>query len=230
SSGAEAPQTNAEALEAALWALQEFLILYPESAHVAEAYYALAHLYMSEGRPKMALDQLAVLCKEFPGSPWTVYGHYMAGRARFERGDWAGAERELLAVVDTAEEHVLTRSAFLWAAQAQVELGRYTEAVACFRRALADEAKDPLTPKILYNIAYCLEMSRSSPLEVEERYTELRTRFPETEYAREADYRLARMAMEAGHHRKAVARYEFYLGRWSIRERRGRAGRPAGTW
>jgi predicted negative regulator of RcsB-dependent stress response len=177
---------------------------------------------MSQDQTKMALDQLEVLCKEFSDTLWGVYGHYMAGRGSCEVQDWHRAERELLCVVDSPVEHPLMQPACLWAAQAQAELGKYTDAVACFRRALAHETKDPLTPKILYNIALCLERSDASPLEVEDRYMELRTRFPATEYAREADYRLARMALEAGKFRKAVARYEFYLGAWPVDLQRSR--------
>ncbi|KPK66163.1 MAG: hypothetical protein AMK73_00720, partial [Planctomycetes bacterium SM23_32] len=214
------PRSPEEAMKAALWGLQEFLILYPESATVPEAYYALAHLHMMAGRAKMALDQVSILCEEFPASPWAVYGHYMAGRACCERRNWQRAEDELLHVVDSDAEQTLRQSAFLWAAQSQVQLGKYDQAVACFRRALAYETQDPLTPSILYNIAYCLEKSGASPHEVEERYTELRTRYSGTEHAREADYRLARMAFDAGESSKAISRYEFYLSTYALEEER----------
>jgi TolA-binding protein len=216
------PKSNAEALSAALWELQEFLILYPDSAPVPEAYYALGHLYMSQGQNNTALDQLVVLCKEFPETIWATYGHYIAGRMSCDLKNWRRAERELLAVVDSAVEHPLMQSGFLWAAHAQAQLGKYSDAVACFRRALAHEVKDPLTPEILYNIALCLERSGASALEVEERYAELRTRFPTSEYAREADYRLARMAFDAGKFGKAARRYEFYLSAWPIESERAR--------
>ncbi len=217
------PRSRSEALKGAQWALQEFLILYPESAHVGEAYYALAYLYVLEGQREMALDQLDVLSKECPRSPWSTYGRYLAGRLRYEMGQWARAERDLLAVVDAEGTHPLERSAFLHAAQCQVQLGRYEEAVTCFRRALAGATGHPLAPGILYNIAYCLERSGASPLEVEERYLELRTRYAGTDYAREADYRLARMALEGGRYEKAVTRYEAYLAAWSIDDERGRS-------
>ena len=216
------PGSDADALKAALWGLQEFLILYPESVQVGEAYYALGHLYMTRGQTKMALDQLDILFKEFARAPWSVWGHYIAGRARCDAQDWARAEADLLAVVDGDPKHPLSQSAFLWAAQCEVELGKYTEAVACFRRALAHETQDPLTPAILYKIAFCLEKSSASPLEVEERYTELRARYPGTEYARDADYRLARMALDAGDCAKAVARYEFYMTTWPVQYERTR--------
>ncbi|MCK4376257.1 MAG: tetratricopeptide repeat protein, partial [Candidatus Brocadiae bacterium] len=216
------PSSDQQALKEALWGLQEFLILYPESTHVAEAYYALGHLHMTQGQVRMALDQLDTLCKEFPRSLWSVYGSYMAGRARCEIQSWERAERNLLSVVDSTVEHPLAQSAFLWAAHCQVQLGKYEEAVACFRKALADEIEDPLAAGILYNIAFCLEKSGASHLEVEERYTELRTRFPETAYARDADYRLSRMALDRGEHSRAVMRYEFYLSMWSLEEKRSR--------
>jgi len=216
------PKSKEGALTAALWALQEFLILYPESVHVPEAYYALSHLYMSQGQTKMALDQLEILSKEFPESPWTLSGHYVAGRALTDLQDWAGGERELLAVVDKGPDSPLSQPAFLWAAQCEVEMRKYKDAVACFRRALASQVQDPLTPTILYKIAYCLEKSGASPLEVEERYMELRTRYPGTEYAREADYRLGRMALDNGDYAKAVTRYEFYLITWPIQGERSR--------
>jgi TolA-binding protein len=210
------PKSQADALKAAMWALQEFLILYPESVQVAEAYYALGHLYMSQGQTKMALDQLEILCREFPRSPWSVCGHYIAGRAFCDIQEWGRAERELLGAVDRDPNGPLAQSAFLWAAQAQVELRKYSEAVVCFRRALASPTQDPLAPTILYKIAFCLEKSGASPSEVEERYMELRSRYPGTAYAREVDYRLGRMALDAGDHQKAIARYEFYLGAWSL--------------
>ncbi|GAF96622.1 unnamed protein product, partial [marine sediment metagenome] len=93
---------------------------------------------------------------------------------------------------------------------------KYAEAVASFRKALAHETADPLAPQVLFNIAYCMERSGASPLEVEERYTEVRTRYPESEYARRADYRMARMALESRQYYKAVERYEFYLNSWPI--------------
>jgi tetratricopeptide (TPR) repeat protein len=215
------PRSQADGLKEALWALQEFLILYPESAHVPEAYYALAHLYMMVGRTSMALDQIEILCKEFPDSPWSVHGHYVAGRTYCGQRDWRRAEDQLLRVVDSGQaDDALLQSAFLWAGQSQVHLGRYEQAVACFRHALASEPQDPLTPSILYNIAYCLEKSGASPLEVEDRYTELRTRYTGTEYAREADYRLARIPFEAGHYDRAIPRYEFYLSNYPLEAER----------
>jgi tetratricopeptide (TPR) repeat protein len=215
--------TMDDARRAAMWAVQEFLILYPEAAELPEAYYALAHLYMVQGQRQMALDQWDVLCRECPASLWGVYGYYMAGRTRFEMKDWRAAERDLLRVADSAVRTPLAQAAFLWAAQSQAELGKYGDAAASFRRALAYESPEPLTAEILYNIAFCLEKSGASPLEVEERYVELRTRFPGTKYARDADYRVARMALDAGQYSKAAARYEFYLSTWPPDEPRGRA-------
>jgi len=211
-----------DALEAALWGLQEFLILCPDSPELPEAYYALGHLYMTQGQRPMALDQLGVLAREFPRSPWTVFARYVEGRASCEQGDWRRGKRELLWVADGCADAVLVRSAFLWAAQCQRELGEYAQAVSCFRRALADEVADPLSPSILYNIAYCLEKSGASPLEVEERYMELRTRYPTSDQAREADYRLARMMLDAGDFWKAASRYEVYLESWPASDERGR--------
>ncbi len=210
------PESAAAALSAALWGAQEFLILYPESPNVPEAYYALSHLYMTQGPAEMALDQLDVLCSQFPRSSWAAYGHYIAGRARYDAGDWTRAERNLLLLADGSPTHPLAPSAFLWAAQSEMELGEYTDAVSCFRRALAHEINEPLAPRIFYNIAFCTEKAGDSPLEVEERYLELRTRHPDTDYARRADYRLARMALESGRYQKAAARYEFFLSNWPL--------------
>ena len=210
------PPSDAEALKAALWALQEFLILHPESAHVPEGYYALSHLYLLQGQRKMALDQLDILSEQFRDTLWSVYGRYVAGRTWFELGAWRRAEREMLLVVDSSVDHPLRDRAFLWAAQSQVELGKYEEAATCFRKALAHETADPLAAKILYNIALCMERSGGSPLEVQERYIEVRSRYPGTEYACRADYRVAHMALAAGQYEKAVGRYEFFLSNWPI--------------
>jgi len=211
-----APGTDDEATRAAMWGLQEFMILYPESRHLPEAYYAFAHIYVAMGRQDMALSQLDALAAEFPGSVWTLYGHYVAGRAYAEQQNWERAEKELLQVVDSPGDHPLKPSAYFWAGQCQVEQGKYEEAGACFRRALAREVSDTMAPRVLYNIAYCLEKSGASALEVQERYLEVRTRYPETEYAQHADYRSARMALNAGEYDKAVRRYEFYLMNWPM--------------
>ena len=216
------PRSLVEALNAALWGLQEFLILYPDSIELPEAYYALGHLYATQGKRQMALDQLGVLSREFPQSPWTVYARYVEGRASCDRGDWATGERALLFVVDGAREPLLIRWAFLWAARCQMQQSKYAQAVSSFRRALADKTDDPLSPSILYNIAFCMEKGGASPVEVEERYAELRTRYPNTEYARDADYRLACMPAEAGDYWKAASRFEFYLNTWPGDDERGR--------
>lgn len=213
-----------DTLKMTRWGLQEFLMLYPESADVPEAYYALAHIYMTQGHTETALRQLEILSAEFPRSIWNVYGHYVAGRACAELEDWERAERELLSVVDSPLDHPLKQPGFLWTARSQVALQKYDDAAACFRRALGSRADDPLAPEILYNIAFCMEKASAPLLQVEERYTEVRTRYPETEYAHLADYRLARMAMEAGDYGKAAYRYEFYLTNWPIE---GVSGREA---
>ncbi|MFO7958564.1 MAG: tetratricopeptide repeat protein [Candidatus Brocadiia bacterium] len=210
------PESAAEARRDALWSAQEFLILYPESVNVAEAYYALGHLYMLDGHTAMALDQLEILCSQYPRSSWAAHAHYVAGRTFYEQKNWEAAERELLLLTDGSPGHRLAPSAYLWAAQSQVKMQKYAEAVGCFRRALAHEANEPMEVEILYNIAYCMEKSGISPLEVEERYLELRTRFPSTPFARRADYRLARMALDDGRYRTAAARYEFFLSNWPI--------------
>ncbi len=212
------PPSAERARRNALWSTQEFLILYPESPNVAEAYYALGHLYMLDGHTRMALDQLEILCNQYPRSPWAAYAHYLAGRTYYNLQDWGAAERELLLLAEGAPNHPLTPSAYLWAAQSQVRLSKYDDAVRSFRRALAHEANEPLEAEILYNIAYCMEMGTTSPHEVEERYLELRSRFPDSPFARRADYRLARMALEDGRYRRAVARYEFFLANWPIDE------------
>jgi len=211
-----APRSESEGMRDALWALREFLILFPESAQVPEAYYALAHLYMTQGRTAMALDQFDVLCKEFPRSEWAVLAHYVAGRAYHARGDWGRAEQELLLAADRSRDQALVASAYLWAAHSQVELQKYEKAANSFRRALADEVNETLAPEILYSIAYCMDMSGQFPQEVEERYLEVRTRYPDTPYARLADFRLARRAFLAGQYAKAATRYEHYLRYWPI--------------
>jgi tetratricopeptide (TPR) repeat protein len=160
------PKSEAEGAKDALWALREFLILYPESTQVPEAYYALGHIYMAQGRTKMALDQLDVLCQEYPRSDWAIIGHYVAGRAYHGLGDWARAEKELLLAADSAADSTLQASAFLWAAHSEVELKEYAEAVNSFRRALANQVNEPLAPEILYSIAYCMDMSGGLPQEV----------------------------------------------------------------
>ncbi|MGD2174161.1 MAG: tetratricopeptide repeat protein [Candidatus Brocadiaceae bacterium] len=210
------PRSAAEGLKASLWSAQEFLILYPESPNVAEAYYALGHLYMTQGKTRMALDQLEILCSQMPRSRWSAYAHYVAGLTWYEMEEWARAERDLLMLADGSPDHPLAPSAYLWAAQSQMKLEKYREAVSCFRRALAHEANQPLEPEILYNIAFCMERSGASALEVEERYLELRSRHPDSPFARRADYRLGRMALEAGYFEKAVARYEFFLNNWPL--------------
>ena len=210
------PASVEDMVKTALWTLQEFMILYPESKQLSEAYYAFAHVLVCDARTTMALDQLDVLCEGFPGTVWSLYGLYVAGRIYAEEEDWARAEDVLREVADSRGENPLQRPAFFWLAQCQVELGKYEEAVSCFRRALADEVSDPMVPRVLYNIAYCLERSGSSPLEVQERYLEVRTRFPGTEYARMADYRSARMALNAGQYDTAVRRYEFFLSSWPM--------------
>ncbi len=210
------PASIAEAVKAARWRLQEFLILYPESENVAEAYYALGHLHAARGQKRMALDQIEILCEQMPDSPWSIYGHYLAGREWYEMQKWARAEQELLAAAAGPPDHPLVPSAFLWAGQCAVELEKYQQAVTCFRRALAHEANEPLAPRLLYNIAFCLEKAGTSPVEVQERYLELRTRYPDTQYGRRADYRLSRLALETGRYRKAVERYEFFLQKWSM--------------
>jgi len=210
------PESAGAARRDALWSAQEFLILHPESLNVAEAYYALGHLYMLDGHTPMALDQLEILCSQYPRSSWAAYAHYIAGRTYYKQQDWRAAERELLLLADGSPGHPLAPSAYLWAAQSQVKMHKYAEAVGCFRRALAHEANEPIQAEILYNIAYCMEKAGTSPLEAEERYLELRTRFPSTPFARRADYRLARMALDDGRYRTAAARYEFFLSNWPI--------------
>ncbi len=210
------PVSAAEGLKTALWSAQECLILYPESENVAEVYYALGHLYMANGDTQMALDQLEILTDQFPNSPWAAYAYYVAGRTWYDRQDWGRASRNLLRLVDGWPDHPLSPQGCLWAGQSLVELQNYDEAVSCFRRALAKEANERLGPQILYNIAFCLEQSGASPMDVEERYLELRARYPQTEYARRADYRVARMALDAGLYAKAIGRYEFFLSNWPI--------------
>jgi hypothetical protein len=63
-----------------------------------------------------------------------------------------------------------------------------------------------------------MERSRAFPLEVEERYLEVRTRYPQSDYARMADYRLARMPFLAGEYEQAARRYEFYLRHWQMED------------
>ncbi len=208
------PATGSAAAEAALWAVQEFLILYPESGNVPEAYYVLAHLYMARNKTRLALDQLSILCSQYPQSSWAAWAHYLAGRAWYDLDEWERAEQELLRLADGWPDHRLAPVAFLWAGQSEFRLEKYEEAATCFRQALAGEVNKPLEPQILYNIAICLEKTGAAPEELEERYLELRSRFPRTDYASRADYRLARMALERGFHRKAVDRYETYLERW----------------
>ncbi len=216
------PRSSAQALRQAIWSLQEFLILYPESSQVPEAYYALGRLHMVQGRKQIALDQMQILAEEYPASPWTTLGHYIAGRTYCEMGEWQRARDELISATDSARDPVLLASAYLWAAQCMVELEEYEDAVRCFRRALADETRETLAPRILFSIAYCMEQSGSFPLEVEERYLEVRTRFPESEYGRQADYRLARMPYLAGQYARAARRYEEYLARWPAEDEPGR--------
>ncbi len=210
------PKSETQGIKDALWALREFLILYPESTQVPEAYYALAHLYMTQGRTRMALDQLDVLCQEFPRSDWAVIGNYVAGRAYHGLGDWERAERQLLLAAVSAADPKLQASAYLWAAHSEVELKKYDKAVTSFRRALADAVNEPLAPEILYSIAYCMDMSGGYPQEVEERYLEVRTRYPTSPYARKADYRLARRAFLDGSYSRAATRYEYYLAHWPL--------------
>ena len=120
---ARSPQPRVEsarqALESALWGLQEFLILCPDSPQLPEAYYALGHLHMTQGQRQMALDQLGVLTREFPLSSWTVYARYVQGRASCDQQDWQRGEQELLFVADSCSDASLARSAFLWAAHCQ---------------------------------------------------------------------------------------------------------------
>jgi len=214
--------TDQRAIDCALWSLQEFLMLYPESANVPEAYYALARLYVAQGQADTALRQLKILDNEFSGTIWNLHGRYLAGRVCAEAGDWARAERELLGVVDSPLAHGQKRAAFYWLAESQKALQKYGDAAACYRRALDREGKDPRTAHILYNIAYCTEKDGAPLAQCEERYMEVRTRYPRSEYAPLADFRLARMALEAGDHRKAAMRYEFYLGNWPVDDQAGR--------
>ena len=216
------PRSETQGMKDALWALREFLILYPESAQVPEAYYALAHLYMTQDRVRMALDQLDVLCQEFPRSKWAIVGGYVAGRAYHGLGDWVRAEKELVTAADSSADPTLQASAYLWAAHSEVELKKYDKAVTCFRRALADAVNEPLAPEILYSIAYCMDMSGGYPQEVEERYLEVRTRYPTSSYARQADYRLARRAFLDGDYARAATRYEYYLAHWPLDEESSR--------
>lgn len=218
------PRSEEEGTKDALWALREFLILYPESAQVPEAYYALAHLYMTQGRTRMALDQLDVLCQEFPRSKWAVVGNYVAGRAYHGLGDWERSEKELLLAAVASTDPKLQASAYLWAAHCEVELKKYDKAVTSFRRALANAVNEPLAPEILYSIAYCMDMSGGYPQEVEERYLEVRTRYPTSPYARKADYRLARRAFLDGNYARAATRYEYYLAHWPLDDESSRDG------
>ncbi len=205
-----------EALKAAIWSLQEFMILYPESQQLPEAYYATAHVFTTQRRDREAVDQWEVLCEEFPQSNWALYARYILGRRRFDEGDWLRGERDLLLVVDTPGEHPLRESAYFWAAQCQVELEKYDAAVVSFRKALAGHSDSPMAPRVMFNIAYCMERAGAPALEVEERYLEVRTRYPETPYARRADYRSARMSLNAAQYETAVRRYEFYLSSWPM--------------
>jgi len=214
--------TDQRAIDSALWSLQDFLMLYPESANVPEAYYALARLYVAQEQADTALRQLEILDNEFSSTIWNLHGRYLAGRACAEAGDWSRAERELLGVVDSPLDHGQRLAAFYWLAESQKALQKYADAAACYRRALAPEGKDLRTAHILYNIAYCTEKAGAPLTQSEERYMEVRTRYPRSAYAPLADFRLARMALEAGDHRKAAMRYEFYLGNWPIDDQAGR--------
>jgi len=177
---------------------------------------------VAQEQVETALRQLEILDDEFSSTAWNVYGRYLAGRACAEAGDWARAERELLGVVDSPLDHGQRRAAFYWLAESQKALQKYADAAACYRRALAPEGKDLRTAHILYNIAYCTEKAGAPLAQSEERYMEVRTRYPRSAYAPLADFRLARMALEAGDHRKAAMRYEFYLGNWPIHDQAGR--------
>lgn len=217
-----APASTEQAVQQAQWALQEFLILYPESPQVPEAYYALGLLYMLRGRPGMGLDQFRILTDEYPRARWATLAHYMAGRAYHEQEDWRRGKEELMLAADQSRDESLIASANLWGAQCMVELQHYEEAARSFRRALAHETDERLAPRILYNIAYCMEQAGAFRPEVEQRYLEVRTRYPQTRYARMADYRLARMPFAAGNYRKAMDRYEAYLDAWPAEDQWGR--------
>lgn len=205
-----------DAREAALTACQEFLILFPESAHVPEAYYALAHLYMTQGRQQMALDQLVILADEFPQSPWTAWGHYAAGRAWGEMGKSDLAERELLLLVDSSEEHPLCARAFFWAGHYQMEQRKYEQAAASFQRAASLAGTQEFSAQALYGVARCMEEGGYARADVEEKYHEVKARFAGTEHARLADYRLARMALDAKDFGEAATRYEHILSEWPV--------------
>mgnify|MGYP006277832865 CR=1 FL=1 len=210
------PDSIVEAVKTAQRSLQEFLILHPESANVAEAYYALIHLYAAQNQRRMALDQTRILVEGAPKSSWAVYGHYVAGREFCRAGEWERAEAELVAATDGPPDHPVLPSAFLWAGQCAVELGRHDRAVPRFRRALAYESNQTAAARLLYQIAFCLEKAGTSPREVEEQYLELRAHYPHSRYGRYADYRLGWLALETGRHRMAVERFESFLNKWSL--------------
>ncbi len=201
--------------------LRAFRSLHPDSRELPEIQYALARFLMNTNQAQEGAAQMAALCKEFPHSPWSFLAHYVAGRTWGNAGKWAEAEKEMALVADLQQNHPLSHSAFFWQGQYQAQQGKYNEALKAFREALtraeppdapAKATAGTLIPEILLDIAQCMEKTGCSPVDIEQRYTEIKTRFADTEYARRADHRLARMALDAGDWVKATRRYEWYLG------------------
>jgi len=200
-----------ELLRTAASKLQAFLMVHPESEFVPEAYYALGSVYLLQGSREMAVGQLEVLTRSYSRSPWAMRGHYVAGRILGEKGNWDEAEREMLRVLDGGWEYSLAPDVLYWVGVSMFNQEKYAEAVRCFQNIRSDRLLAELRPEVLYDWAFCMEQLDFDPAETEERYREVKTRYPLTPYAGMAECGLARLAVKQGDYAEAIRRYESYL-------------------
>lgn len=195
----------------AIVGLHKFLIRYPGSEQAAEAYFALACVYLVHGQKRLGLEQLQMLTEKFSGPNWNGAAHYLAGRIQGELGNLTRAETDMSLAVGALNEGSLWAISLLWQGHYRVEQGDHRGALECFSRALKGSLSPALQARALYEMGLCAERAGARPRQAERRYLEASMRFPGTRWGDLAAYRLARLSFSAGRYATAVRRYEQYL-------------------
>lgn len=104
---------------------------------------SLANVYLIENKPDEAAKYAALGAKANPGN-----AHVITGRSALAKGDFATAEREANAAIDTFEYHI---AGIVLLAQLRVQQRRLPEAAQTTERALAEVQQKHLeVPPLLY--------------------------------------------------------------------------------
>ncbi len=209
------PEQQSYAFDDAVWAVQDFVIAYPASELLCEAYFALAYLSLMNRDWGAAADRFSILLEKTPQSSWAQLSYYLRGCVNSRRGRRGDAQNDFESFIDHAPDHALRCRAFYLLGRSLMEGGKYNRAAASFHRALTPRM-GPEKPEILFNIAYCIEKSGAAVPPVKERYLRLITLAPFSEYTRKAYRRIGDMMRKERRLQEAVRWYGEYLQRWDI--------------